>query len=66
METLTSYGLTTMAKFAAITDTTEDRRDILKNDFNMDSKTGYFGVKAKAAAIIVAWDTARKRADKVA
>ena len=63
---LLEFGVDSIAKFGALVDTADELRDLLKSDFGLDSKAGGLAVKGKVAAILVAWTTAKKRADKLA
>ena len=59
-------GVNTVGKFAALVDTQAELRDLLKDEFGMDSRGGGLKVKATVAAILVAWASAKKRAEKKA
>ena len=63
---LAEFGIDTIAKFGALVDTPDEMREMLKADFGLDSKGGGLDAKCKVATILVAWSTARKRADKLA
>ena len=63
---LREAGIVTVAKFAAIVDTQAELRDLLKDEFGLDSKAGGLAVKAKVSSVLVAWAAAKKRAEKQA
>jgi hypothetical protein len=63
---LIEFGVNTIPKFAALVDSQAEMRDLLKSDFEMDSKAGNMEMKSKVSSILVAWSTAKKRADKQA
>jgi hypothetical protein len=63
---LLDYSVITVPKFAALVDTQEELKDLLKAEFDMDAKGGTMAVKAKVAAIVVAWTSAKARAAKQA
>ena len=63
---LVEVGLNTVAKFAAVVDTSAELRELLKDDFGLDGKTGGLQTRSKVAGILVAWGTARKRSEKQA
>ena len=63
---LADNGIDSIAKFAAIVDTQVEMRELLKDEFGMDSKGGGLEIKSQVAAILVAWTAAKKRAAKQA
>jgi hypothetical protein len=63
---LVEFGVTTIPKFAALVDTQVEVRELLKEEFGLDSKAGNMKMKADVSAILVAWGAAKKRADKQA
>ena len=63
---LREAGIVTVAKFAAIVDTQVELRELLKDEFGLDSKAGGLAVKAKVSSVLVAWAAAKKRAEKQA
>ena len=63
---LAEVGIDTVPKFAALVESQSELREMLKEDFGLDWKAGGLAVKAKVSAVLVAWGTAKKRADKAA
>ena len=63
---LLEYSVLTVPKFAALVDAQEELKDLLKAEFDMDAKGGTMAVKAKVAAIVVGWTSAKARAAKQA
>ena len=63
---LFEFGVNSIAKFAALVDSQAEMRELLKSDFDLDSKAGGMAVKAQVSAILVTWGTCKKRADKQA
>ena len=61
---LKKHGITTIAKFAALVETQAEFRDMLRDDFKLDSKGGTLETKAKVASILVAWTSAKARSEK--
>ena len=63
---LAEFGITTVAKFSALVKDQEDLREMLKKDFALDSETGGLKVRSTIASILVAWSSAKRRADRKA
>ena len=61
---LLAAGVNTVGKFAALVDTQAELRDLLKDEFGLDSRAGGLQVKAVVAAILVSWAAATKRQEK--
>ena len=61
---LLGAGVNTVGKFAALVDSQAELRDLLKDEFGMDSRAGGLKVKAAVAAVLVSWAAAKKRQEK--
>ena len=61
---LAEFGITTVAKFSALVKDQEDLREMLKKDFALDIETGGLKVRSTIASILVAWSSAKRRADR--
>ena len=61
---LIAAGVTDVATFGAIVETTADLREMLKSDFELDGATGGIMVKGKIAKFMVAWEVAKSRTSK--
>jgi len=62
---LVDAGITTVAQFGSLVETSAELRDLLKIEFKLDGSGG-LAAKARIAKIVVAWDTAKKRTEKKA